>query len=83
MNNELKSRREFFKKAAQSALPIIGAVVLASNPVIAKAAELPNTSCTGTCHGQCHGSCKNGCHSTCKGTCDHSCKGTCRFSAKK
>lgn len=29
-NEELQSRREFFKKAAKSALPILGAVVLAS-----------------------------------------------------
>lgn len=83
MNNELKSRREFFKKAAQSALPIIGAVVLASNPVIAKAAELPNTSCTGTCHGQCHGSCRNTCLYTCRDTCKNTCKGSCRSSSKK
>ena len=34
-NEELQSRREFFKKAAKSALPILGAVVLASAPGIA------------------------------------------------
>lgn len=38
-NEELQSRREFFKKAAKSALPILGAVVLASAPGIANAAE--------------------------------------------
>lgn len=32
-NEELQSRREFFKKAAKGALPILGAVVLASAQV--------------------------------------------------
>ena len=39
-NEELQSRREFFKKAAKGALPILGAVVLASAPGLANAAEL-------------------------------------------
>ena len=38
-NEELQSRREFFKKAAKGALPILGAIILASNPVLAKAGE--------------------------------------------
>ena len=38
-NEELQSRREFFKKAAKGALPILGAVVLASAPGLANAAE--------------------------------------------
>ena len=33
-NNEIQSRREFFKKAAKGALPILGAVLLASSPII-------------------------------------------------
>ena len=31
-NEELQNRREFFKKAAKSALPILGAIVLAGSP---------------------------------------------------
>lgn len=38
-NEELQSRREFFKKAAKGVLPILGAVVLAGAPAIVKAAE--------------------------------------------
>ena len=35
-NEELYSRREFFKKAVKTALPIIATVVLVSNPVASK-----------------------------------------------
>ena len=85
---EIQSRREFFKKAAQTALPILGVTLLASNPVVAKAAEkiVNNESgcywgcsytCTGTCS-SCTGTCL-GCTGTCTsctGTCT-SCIGTC------
>ena len=72
-NEELQSRREFFKKAAKGALPILGAIVLANAPVIAQAAEsTPNgcMGCQGTCMATCKGSCAN---SSCKGTCYGSC----------
>ena len=39
-NEELYSRREFFKKAVKTALPIIATVVLVSNPVASKAAKV-------------------------------------------
>ena len=63
-NEEIQSRREFFKNAAKGALPILGAVLLANAPVIARAAdsEAP-MGCTGTCTGACYGSCK-GCSTT-------------------
>ena len=74
-NEELQSRREFFKKAAKGALPILGAILLASVPVIADAAESKAPmGCTGTCYGGCYGGCK-GCSTTCTGTCSHGCKG--------
>ncbi len=72
-NEELQSRREFFKKAAKGALPILGAVLLANAPVIANAAESKSPmGCRGTCTGSCHNSCK-GCSTTCSGTCKNSC----------
>ena len=74
-NEEIQSRREFFKNAAKGALPILGAVLLANAPVIARAADSEATmGCTGTCYGTCYGSC-NGCSTTCTGTCKHSCDG--------
>ena len=43
-NEELQSRREFFKKAAKGALPIIAAVALASAPAVAEAVN--SNACT-------------------------------------
>ena len=79
-NEELKSRRDFFKKAAKSALPIIGAVVLANSPLASKAAESMmscNGSCSGSCKGACSSSCSGSCSGGCTGSCTGSCKGTC------
>ena len=75
-NEELQTRREFFKRAAKGALPILGAIVLANAPVIMQASEKSPMGCTGTCYGTCYGSCK-GCSTTCSGTCSGSCKVTC------
>lgn len=89
-NEEIQSRRDFFKKAAKSALPILGAVLLANTPTIVKAAEpepMRKSSskkinapldCWGSCYGSCYGSCLS-CYGTCTsctGTCT-SCTGTC------
>ena len=76
-NNNLKSRREFFKEAARKALPIIGAVALMSNPVIAKAVENENLGCNGYCAQHCSSGCASTCTGRCVGTCEHSCQGTC------
>ena len=80
----LKSRREFFKNAAKAALPIIGAVVLSSNPVAAKTIESTscNYTCKSSCQNDCYGHCKYECKTTCTGTCSGSCKNTCRYSNK-
>lgn len=91
-NEELQSRREFFKNAAKKALPFVAALALASNPIIAKAAETEAlgckdggcftsctgcfSSCTGTCKYSCTGSCKDYCQGTCKGACK-GCSGSC------
>ena len=86
-NNETQSRREFFKEAAKKALPIVSAIALIGNPVIAKAVEnesLGCYGCSGTCQGTCSGSCqwdacKFSCTGTCKGGCS-SCSGSCKGS---
>ena len=61
-NEELQSRREFFKKAAKAALPVVGAVVLSSIPFLKAEAT---TGCTNSCLSSCQG---------CKGTCTSNCK---------
>lgn len=79
-NEELQSRREFFKKAAKSALPILGAIVMASTPGMLNAAESSpmgcssdgcsytcNTSCARACRGTCNSLCMNSCYKSCNG----------------
>lgn len=81
-NEELQSRREFFKEAAKKALPIIGAIALASSPIIAKAANTEPMGCNGSCSGLCSGSCSSSCQGGCKGTCTVECNGACVSSCK-
>ncbi len=87
-NEELQSRREFFKKAAKGVLPILGAVVLAGTPLLSQAAKTTEASCYcgGTCFANCHGSCSSGClygcQGQCRGGCAYSCKGACQGSCE-
>ena len=90
-NEELQSRREFFKKAAKGALPILGAIVLASAPLISKAEQSMSCNdgctaacsrvcagCTTSCHAaNCYHSCHNTCQTTCTGNCYRTCSGGC------
>jgi len=76
---ELQSRRQFFRKAAKTALPILGAIVLASNPIMANASNVAN-GCSrygcGVCTSGCRGTCTGGCEKTCVGGCkNYACKG--------
>lgn len=77
------SRREFFKSTTKSALPILGAILLANVPVVSQAVEDPmgckeacRNTCYGTCEGTCAGGCKGGCKrgcTNCTATCSNSC----------
>lgn len=83
-NEELQSRREFFKKAAKGVLPVLGAIALMNMPLLSQAKEINTnamgcnwcketctnvcTSCYGSCTGDCRGLCQNGCKS-CTGSC--------------
>ena len=84
---EIQSRREFFKKAAKAALPVVGAAIFSSVPFI-KAEATPlgcdkNTcyfSCSGGCSGGCCQGCSGcyqGCYSGCRNTCHGTCSGGC------
>lgn len=71
-NDEIQSRREFFKKAARGVLPIIGFTVLSSMPFInANATSTVGKGCEG-CTGLCTGC--TGCTS-CAGWCEGTCLG--------
>lgn len=80
-DKELQSRRQFFKKAAKSALPILGAIVLANIPKIVTAEEndaMGCHGCSGTCKGSCRDTCRFGCNSTCRTHCTQACGATCK-----
>ena len=68
-NEELQSRREFFKKAAKGALPILGAIVLANVPDVMKGTQVKATGCTSNCWSTCRGGCRTGCSTGCKMGC--------------
>ena len=75
-SEELQSRREFFKKAAKAALPVVGAVVLSSLPIVKSEAA---TGCyDGGCMLGCDGGCNDSCYGSCKGTCNANCIYGCR-----
>ncbi|MBQ5681266.1 MAG: Cys-Xaa-Xaa-Xaa repeat radical SAM target protein, partial [Bacteroidaceae bacterium] len=63
-NEGLQSRRDFFKKAAKGALPILGALMLSSTPTVTKAAETPMG-----CNFGCTTGCSMGCYTTCRMMC--------------
>lgn len=76
-NEEVQSRREFFKEAAKKALPVIGAIALASSPILAQAAESTPMDCSGSCSYGCGRVCSTGCTNSCSGSCSGACKGYC------
>lgn len=84
-NEDIQSRREFFKEAAKKALPVVGAIVLASSPSVAQMVQLSpsdcNTGCTGGCRTGCEEGCSHNCNTTCKDTCKDHCNTTCKGSA--
>lgn len=84
---ELQSRREFFKKAAKGALPILGAILLSGAPQILNATEKSpmgcsrrdgcSATCASSCQRYCRGRCNALCQDSCYNDCTGSCKGTC------
>ena len=76
-NEELQSRREFFKQAAKKALPVFGAIALASSPIIAKASEMKPMGCNSYCYNSCMVGCSGTCQASCQCSCRHSCQGSC------
>ena len=84
-NEELQSRREFFKKAAKGALPILAAVTLASAPQLSKAAEVMGcgSGCKSYCSAACQTTCKGACDAGCGGSCGASCTNGCKNGCKR
>ncbi len=82
-NEELQSRRDFFKKAASRALPILGAALLASTPFAARATEMATGCSDDGCSYSCRTSCQNECKGHCRYACKTTCSGTCSGSSKR
>lgn len=80
-DDELQSRRDFFKKTASNVLPFLGVVVLGST--LATSCDLLGDgdssgsssgcgkSCSGSCDGDCAGDCDDGCWTACISACVH------------
>ena len=81
-NENLQSRRQFFKQAAKAALPVIGAVVLSQLPMVAQA-QAPSTCSKGSCAGTCYANCRNNCQAFCTQGCTNHCKSACKNNCEK
>ena len=74
-NEELQSRREFFKKTAQNVLPFLGVVALSPlltscDPFDEDGPRGCGNSCSGSCEGDCAGDCDDNCTADCWNGCD-------------
>ena len=67
-NEELQSRREFFKSAAKAALPIMAISVLGTS-FLTSCGDGHSSSVTCDCYGGCDGGCSNNCDGLCGGDC--------------
>ncbi len=72
------SRREFFKKAAKTALPLIGGIILLQMGVSCRKNTVQAESEKLSCEGSCSDFCQSSCGYVCSQACDNSCIGTCR-----
>ena len=78
-NEEIQSRREFFKEAAKKTLPVLGAIMVANIPLKSIANETTDCdySCSSSCSSTCWGSCQGSCNLSCQGSCAMGCQGSC------
>ena len=85
-NEEIQSRREFFKEAAKKTLPLLGALMIANIPLKSLANERTDCdyactySCSGSCAGSCDRTCYQGCDGLCYQGCSTGCSNSCYFS---
>lgn len=89
-NEELQSRREFFKESSKKVLPILAIAAFGSSLLTACEKE-PYSSgnnnsgnnsggckgCSGSCSGSCSGGCDGGCSGGCDDNCTHACFNSC------
>lgn len=75
-NNELQSRRQFFKKAAKNVLPLLGTIALFNVPLGLIAQEQTKQ---GGCNASCSNNCYHNCRTTCRTMCGNNCRGSCQI----
>lgn len=66
-NEELQSRREFFKNAAKGALPILAFTVLGSS-LLTSCGDDDKNGCGKSCSGSCEEDCQTVCEAWCSFT---------------
>ena len=80
-NEELQSRREFFKKATKSVLPILGMIAFSNVALLSKAADKApmgcEYGCSLGCYTECYG-CLHTCNRVCADSCNYNCVGGCK-----
>ena len=76
-NEELQSRREFFKNAAKGALPILAFTVLGTSFLTSCGDDDDEKGCSSKCTGGCQSSCSGDCDGGCTNNCDGLCGGDC------
>lgn len=74
-NEEIQNRREFLKKTAKSALPILG-ITLFGPAILESCSKDSDKNAGGGGSNSCNG-CSGSCESSCSGSCDDSCSGDC------
>lgn len=79
-DEELQSRREFFKKTAQKALPILGIALFGTSILTSCEKDEPDdgggsSGCGNSCSGSCDDSCSGNCESDCAWGCSYDCRG--------
>ncbi len=77
-NEELQSRREFFKKAAKGVLPILGIVALGPSVLTSCSKDDDDEDDRISKPSGCNG-CSGSCSSSCSGSCEESCNAACAF----
>lgn len=79
-NEELQSRREFFKRAAKGALPIL---TLAMFGTVFSASSCEKEKESSGCGKSCSGGCDDGCTNNCDSLCGGDCWAYCESKAKR
>lgn len=71
-NEELQSRREFFKESAKKVLPMFAVAMLGSS-ALSSCYKEDFISCRSGCTGECDRSCTERCSGDCWDVCAYSC----------